>query len=163
MKKSHLFYIVSLSIFFLTSCAQIKKTPAPTLAPRLSKSDVVQKEEAAPKRAVSAENTHELVDVTVADEDIKREIGESDLDEELSSTEAPPIPYSRKFLTLKKTKRMKFWVEYFTKNQRERFQRFINNGQHTSGRHLCILCLLLELLGHKCDPERRNGNNNQRK
>jgi membrane-bound lytic murein transglycosylase D len=135
MKKFYSYSSVLVSTFFLLSCSQLKKdtvkssqVPAPSL-PSLSKSDEVQKLESAPKRKVSRENTHELVDVVVPDTDIKREVGEAELDDDDSTDSATVIPYSKKFLTPKQTKRMKFWVEYFTKNQRERFQRFINNGE----------------------------------
>jgi membrane-bound lytic murein transglycosylase D len=71
---------------------------------------------------------HELADADVDDKQIKQEVGAVEIDNELP-LEKNVIPYSKNFLAKKNTKRMQFWVEYFTKNQRERFQRFIDNGE----------------------------------
>lgn len=72
-----------------------------------------------------AEN-HELVEATPDDRTIAQEIGTEKLDED----ELTPLPkISNGFLMKKQTKRTQFWVDYFTKGQRERFQRFINNGE----------------------------------
>jgi len=47
----------------------------------------------------------------------------------MTPTPEEQVPYSRDFLAKRNTKRMQFWVEYFTQKQRDRFQRFINNGE----------------------------------
>jgi membrane-bound lytic murein transglycosylase D len=75
-------------------------------------------------------NTHELVEADADDTEIKIEVGSNEIDEELpeeSQIELPPT--EKKFLIKKNTGRMKFWVNYFIKKDRERFQRFINNGE----------------------------------
>jgi membrane-bound lytic murein transglycosylase D len=77
----------------------------------------------------TGEDIHELAEADADDIVIKREVGESNIDEELPDSEPNTIPYNKNFLQLKKTKRMQFWVDYFTKRQRDRFQRFINNGE----------------------------------
>lgn len=74
------------------------------------------------------ENTHELAEATADDVVITQAQGEQ-IDDELTATTEEQIPYSRNFLAQRKTKRMQFWVEYFTQKQRDRFQRFINNGE----------------------------------
>ncbi len=79
--------------------------------------------------SVSRENTHELAEVTADDVAIKQAVGAKDIDEEIAPTPEENVPYSRNFLVQKKTKRMQFWVEYFTGKDRERFQRFLNNGE----------------------------------
>lgn len=77
----------------------------------------------------SGEYTHEMAEADADDQKIKTEIGDNDIDQELPGSENTQIPYSRNFLAKKNTKRMQFWVDYFTKKNRERFQRFINNGE----------------------------------
>ncbi len=77
----------------------------------------------------STENTHVLAEVTADDVAIKQAVGSKDIDEELTPTPEERIPYARNFLAQKKTKRMQFWVEYFTQKDRARFQRFLNNGE----------------------------------
>lgn len=73
--------------------------------------------------------THEMVEADADDQKIKQEVGVTEIDEELPGSEEDGVPYSRSFLAKKNTKRMQFWVEYFTKKNRDRFQRFINNGE----------------------------------
>jgi len=81
------------------------------------------------KNPKSGEYTHELAEANADDGEITKEVGSVEIDEDLPGSESDEIPYSRDFLKNKKTKRMQFWVEYFTKKNRERFQRFINNGE----------------------------------
>lgn len=70
------------------------------------------------------EDSHLLVDTQVPDEEISKTTG-GDID----ATESVEESYSpRPFLKRIKTKRVKFWIDYFTSKQRDRFQRFINNG-----------------------------------
>lgn len=73
--------------------------------------------------------THALVEADADDQSIKAKVGEADIDNELPDSEPDQVPYARNFLKKKNTKRMQFWVDYFTKQNRERFQRFINNGE----------------------------------
>lgn len=75
------------------------------------------------------EYTHEMAEANADDNDIKSKVGAVEIDEELPGSESDKVPYKRNFLAQKNTKRMQFWVEYFTKQNRERFQRFINNGE----------------------------------
>ncbi len=80
-------------------------------------------------RKKGAEN-HELADANADDNDIQVKTGEKEIDKELDSQNAQEsIPYRTSFLLKKNTKRMQYWIEYFTKSERERFQRFINNGE----------------------------------
>ncbi len=72
---------------------------------------------------------HELADADADDQMIKSQIGEGEIDQDSNSESEKGIPYSRNFLRQKKTKRMEFWINYFAKKQKERFQRFINNGE----------------------------------
>jgi membrane-bound lytic murein transglycosylase D len=77
----------------------------------------------------STEYTHELAEANADDVAIQQAAGSKDIDEELDPSPEEQIPYARDFLVQKKTKRMQFWVEYFTQKNRERFQRFLNNGE----------------------------------
>ncbi|HLW56573.1 MAG TPA: LysM peptidoglycan-binding domain-containing protein [Bacteriovoracaceae bacterium] len=72
-----------------------------------------------------AEN-HELVEANADDKTIAQEIGSDQIDEDMQT---PVAKISDGFLLKKQTKRSKFWIDYFSKAQRERFQRFINNGE----------------------------------
>jgi membrane-bound lytic murein transglycosylase D len=66
---------------------------------------------------------HELVEVTVEDSGLE-------MDEELSEEAKLSLPSSGiPFLINKNNKRVHFWVNYFLEKDRERFQRFINNGE----------------------------------
>ncbi|MFL5785947.1 MAG: LysM peptidoglycan-binding domain-containing protein [Bacteriovoracaceae bacterium] len=77
----------------------------------------------------NTDKTHELAEANADDVAIKQAVGSKDIDEELAPLPEEQIPYARDFLVHKKTKRMQFWIEYFTQKQRDRFQRFINNGE----------------------------------
>jgi membrane-bound lytic murein transglycosylase D len=77
----------------------------------------------------TTDKNHELAEANADDVAIKQAVGAKDIDEELASLPEEQIPYARDFLVHKKTKRMQFWIEYFTQKQRDRFQRFINNGE----------------------------------
>ena len=128
MMKASLFFTCFLSSALLMSCAQMKKemkkTPSSEMADLMETVELEQEE----SRKTGEEN-HKLAEADADDISIKQEVGDSELDTELPGSESDKIPYSREFLINKKTKRMQFWVEYFTKKQRERFQRFINNGE----------------------------------
>lgn len=80
------------------------------------------------KTPKTGEYTHEMAEADADDVRIKQAVGE-EIDNELPGSDEDSIPYSRNFLLKKNTKRMQFWVDYFTKKNRERFQRFINNGE----------------------------------
>lgn len=80
------------------------------------------------KNPKSGEYTHEMAEADADDVRIKQAVGE-EIDDELPGSDEDRIPYSRNFLLKKNTKRMQFWVDYFTKKNRDRFQRFLNNGE----------------------------------
>ena len=68
--------------------------------------------------------THALVDTVASNDQITAaEGGDPDQAEEVEESKS-----QRPFLKKIKTKRVKFWVNYFTEKQRDRFQRFLNNG-----------------------------------
>lgn len=109
-----------LSMLLVAGCTSLKsRTPASTAsATHLDSTplpwlDVSHDEEA-----------HLLVDTQVPDEEISKTTG-GDIDAPESVEESySPRPFLKKI----KTKRVKFWIDYFTSKQRDRFQRFINNG-----------------------------------
>lgn len=120
----------SLSTMLLLSCAQMRagdvKRPAKGENKAASETVNLDDEDLIQKKGA---DNHELADADADEESIKKEVGGTEVDEELPGSDKDAIPYSKDFLSLKKTKRMQFWVEYFTKHQRDRFQRFINNGE----------------------------------
>ncbi len=81
------------------------------------------------KTPKTGEYTHEMAEADADDKKIALEVGDAEIDKELPGSEDNQVPYSRNFLMNKNTKRMQFWVDYFTKKNRDRFQRFINNGE----------------------------------
>lgn len=131
MKK---FIPLSLALL-IAGCSGLKRNPARSPSPDLHSAteSPLTDEEIFEKTAVvvtppAAENTHVLAEARADDVVITQAVG-NEIDEELSPTPEEQIPYARDFLLQKKTKRTKFWIEYFTQKQRERFQRFINNGE----------------------------------
>lgn len=125
----------SLSTILLLSCSQMRasekrhakvRKPKAPVTRDLSETVGLETDDLEKKKGAA---NHELADADADDSEIKKEVGETELDAELPDSDRTEIPYSRDFLALKKTKRMQFWVDYFTKQQRERFQRFINNGE----------------------------------
>lgn len=122
-----------LSVLLLASCSQMqrqmKKQPNAEIADLIDTvEEANEKAKAAPEKTPSTrEYTHEIAEVDVDDQSIKQEVGTNeDVD-----TELPDNGTLRKtnFLLNKKTQRFQFWVDYFTKKERARFQRFINNGE----------------------------------
>jgi len=130
MNISH-FFGFSLSAILLLSCSQMRasekvKSPNKTVQSQSNETSQMDDEELIRKKGAA---NHELADAEADDQLIKKEIGEDEIDKDIADADKNEIPYKREFLLKKKTKRMQFWVDYFTKNQRERFQRFINNGE----------------------------------
>jgi membrane-bound lytic murein transglycosylase D len=125
MMKSSMLALYLILTVFLFSCAQAKR-PNKSSLKNHSAAYELKEDEVNEKRGA---DNHELADADADDTDIKKEIGVSDLDDELPDSESDKVPYARNFLIKKNTKRMQFWVDYFTKKQRDRFQRFINNGE----------------------------------
>lgn len=131
MKKLTVLSSLALSISFLTSCTSVKsqmnKKPSKEMS-HLMETVQLKDEEIFEKTPPSGEYTHEMAEADADDQKIKREVGSVEIDDEVQGTPEVKVPYSRNFLSMKNTKRMQFWVNYFTKN-RDRFQRFINNGE----------------------------------
>lgn len=132
MKNFSLLSTLSLSAVLLLGCSQMKrqmkKDPSKEMSSLMETVDL-EKDEIHTQKAKSKEYTHEMAEANADDGEIKMEVGANEIDDELPGSETDAIPYSRNFLIKKKTKRMEFWVEYFTKKNRDRFQRFINNGE----------------------------------
>ncbi len=128
MKNFTVLTMLTLSSLMVMSCTQLKKKPSREMS-SLMKTVQVDDEDVFIKSTKANEYTHEMAEATAEDNVIKKEVGAVEIDEELPGSDSDNIPYSRDFLLKKNTKRMQFWVDYFTKKNRERFQRFINNGE----------------------------------
>lgn len=132
MMKLLMYSVLALSTMMLLSCSQMKRQMKKDPSREMSSlMDTVQidDENLLAKKPKSGEYTHEMAEANADDIEIKQKVGSTDIDEDLPGTEPKEIPYSRDFLQKKNTKRMQFWVDYFTKKNRDRFQRFINNGE----------------------------------
>lgn len=109
-----------LTLLLVAGCASLKSKSPATLgtAPHLDSTPL-------PWTDMSHdEDSHLLVDTQVPDEEISKSTGgDPDVTESVDESYSP-----RPFLKKVKTKRVKFWIDYFTSKQRDRFQRFINNG-----------------------------------
>ena len=132
MKKLSVYSALSLSAMLLLGCTQfkrhVKKDPVREMS-SLSPKEEIEQDDLLPKKPKKGEYTHEMAEANADDGEITKELGSAEIDAELPGSESDEIPYSRNFLKKKNTKRMEFWVDYFTKKNRERFQRFINNGE----------------------------------
>jgi membrane-bound lytic murein transglycosylase D len=132
MKKRSVLSTLTFSTLLLASCttmkSQMKKKPSREMS-SLMETVQVKDEDIFEKAPKTGEYTHEMAEANADDTDIKKEVGVANIDEDLPGSESDEVPYSRNFLALKNTKRMQFWVDYFTKKNRDRFQRFINNGE----------------------------------
>lgn len=106
----------------------MKKDPSREMSSLMETVDL-NRDEILAQKPKSGEYTHEMAEANADDMEITKEVGSTEIDAELPGSESDAIPYSRNFLKNKKTKRMQFWVDYFTNKNRERFQRFINNGE----------------------------------
>jgi membrane-bound lytic murein transglycosylase D len=132
MKKLATVLFLILAAVFISSCttmkSQMKQKPSKEMS-HLMETVEVNDDQIFEKTLAKAEYTHEMAEANAEDSDIKKEVGVAEIDEELPGSEDGKIPYARNFLLNKNTKRMQFWVDYFTKKNRDRFQRFINNGE----------------------------------
>ncbi|MES2525807.1 MAG: LysM peptidoglycan-binding domain-containing protein [Bdellovibrionota bacterium] len=136
MKKLVILSALILPAILISGCS-LKRTNTPqrdvsSVNEEVSVDDVFEKDIPAKGDHLglkAPENTHEMAEATADDVAIKQAVGAKDIDEELSPTPEEQVPYARNFLAQKKTKRMQFWIEYFTTKNRERFQRFLNNGE----------------------------------
>jgi len=131
MTKFSNFSLLTFCTISLLSCSGLKrhqnfqaKNPSPAI-----ETTEFNNQELFLKRPKSGEYTHELAEANADDIEITKETGSEAIDDELPGSESDEIPYARNFLKNKKTKRMQFWVDYFTNKNRDRFQRFINNGE----------------------------------
>lgn len=122
--------ISSSCALLVLSCSSLKRSPqSHSAAPvKVAESVQIHNDEIFENEVTPEENTHELAEATADDVVITQAVGDK-IDDEMQPTPEEQIPYSRNFLAQRNTKRMKFWVEYFTQKQRDRFQRFINNGE----------------------------------
>jgi membrane-bound lytic murein transglycosylase D len=135
MKKFVVLSGLILSAILISGCSIKRTKPSrdvSSLKEETEIDDVFEKNVPAMNDHVSETTTdknHELAEANADDVAITQAVGSKDIDEELAALPEEQIPYARNFLVQKKTKRMQFWIEYFTQKQRERFQRFINNGE----------------------------------
>ncbi len=137
MKKLVILSALILSAILISGCSLKRSASTPardvsSVDEEMSVDDIFEKD--VPSRGDQAnlttpENTHVLAEATADDVAIKQAVGAKDIDEELTPTAEDQVPYARNFLAQKNTKRMQFWVEYFTQKDRARFQRFLNNGE----------------------------------
>lgn len=129
MKKIHLFIVIAL--LSTSSCGHVQSEKTVKDREKLSAVMTVspgELEEEVDNDLV--EKDHDLVEVSADDREIQDKVGAIEIDEEIpdapkGSEEKDSLP----FLQKKNTRRMQFWVNYFTEKDRERFQRFINNGE----------------------------------
>jgi membrane-bound lytic murein transglycosylase D len=138
MKNFRSYSVLAVSSLFLLSCS-LKRAPlteslevAEVSKPEVKTTKTVSfpEDEVFEKAALApAEYSHEIVEADADDLSIKQAVGVSEIDEDLNPVKESGIPFAPKFLKPKNTKRVQFWVDYFTRRQRDRFQRFINNGE----------------------------------
>ncbi len=132
MKKLSVFSILTVTglSLFITSCTTKKNLNQKNPSSKMTLSEQIEiNDDVTEEMSKSAEYTHEMAEADADDQIIKKEVGDAEIDKELPGSEDDKVPYAKNFLALKKTKRMQFWVDYFTKQNHERFQRFINNGE----------------------------------
>ena len=132
------FLLLPLSLMMLSGCTQMRRHVAQGSAHEANKlMDTAEIEWTAlenMQEEEKAEETHVLVDTHASDVEIATaQGGHPDDAEEVEETPAPVHvttgPTARPtFLKNAHTKRVKFWINYFTVKQRARFQRFLNNG-----------------------------------
>jgi membrane-bound lytic murein transglycosylase D len=123
---------VLLSLFLFVACARLQRPPHHTPASVADSAAESRHEEiqwsTLEEIDEEGKDGHALVEEQAPEETIAQAVG-GDVDSEIAPPEAarPGLPFLKKV----KTKRVKFWVDYFTQNQksRERFQRFLNNGE----------------------------------
>jgi membrane-bound lytic murein transglycosylase D len=131
MKKRAFISSVILSATLLSSCTTANSKIRPKSTTDLS--SILEKEENKNDPVsiydIGNEYTHEMAEADADDQKIKQEVGVAEIDKELPGSVDDKVPFARNFLAQKNTKRMEFWVDYFTKKNHARFQRFINNGE----------------------------------
>lgn len=133
MKNFRSLSALTLSSLLIFSCS-LKRNTTPvgtTQTPdvKLTESVGIEEDEIFEKSPGTGEYSHEMAEADADDLSIKQAVGVAEIDEDLNPSKETGIPYAPKFLKTKNTKRVQFWVDYFTVKQRDRFQRFINNGE----------------------------------
>jgi membrane-bound lytic murein transglycosylase D len=120
-----------LSSFLLFSCSIKKNIPhnSSVQAAKTTETVGLDEDDIFEKTPKTGEYLHELAEADADDLSIKQAVGVSEIDEDLAAQTENEVPYAPRFLKARNTKRVQFWVDYFTRAQRERFQRFINNGE----------------------------------
>lgn len=115
-----------LTLVVVTGCSQMRRHVASGSKPAaLQVMDTAEVEwSALEKLDEKGDNTHALVDTQASDVEIAAAEGGNP--DEAEAVEESTT--SRPFLKKVRTKRVKFWINYFTVKQRDRFQRFLNNG-----------------------------------
>lgn len=126
MKNFSVIFTAVLSTLLISACSMHKNKPR-KLSDTITTGKPEFQDDIFMEMAKSEEYTHEMAEADADDQKIKQEVGASELDDDIKE-ESSAIQRSN-FLLLKRTKRMQFWVDYFTKKNHERFQRFINNGE----------------------------------
>lgn len=130
MRLSPLFLMISLA---LIGCTQMRRRAElrQTQATQSSMDSVEMEWAALEKTEDAAEDGHALVEANEGDEQIAAVVGGNlDQDQPDLGLETPAVTVQdRPFLKQVHTKRVKFWIDYFAVKQRDRFQRFLNNGE----------------------------------
>lgn len=117
-------------IFLLAlSCSQMQRHVAKGSAPEANQAIDADVDWSGWEKVEGDESEgHALVEANESDEKIAQVEG-ADLDKEegveTDKDKNPGLPFLKKV----RTKRVKFWIDYFTNKQRARFQRFLNNGE----------------------------------
>lgn len=134
MKNFRSLSTLAVSSLLVFSCS-IKRAQHPTdgkvtKGSNLTESVGIEGEEIFEKSPKTGEYLHEMAEADADDLSIKQAVGVSEIDDDITPTANDAVvPYAPKFLKRKNTKRVQFWVDYFTRKNRDRFQRFINNGE----------------------------------
>lgn len=126
MKKFSIISTAMLSTILLTGCST-QKTKTKSVQETVSTGKEEIQDDIFMEMAKSEEYTHEMAEADADDQKIKQEVGAAELDDDIK--EDTNTNQKSNFLLPKRTKRMQFWVDYFTKKNHDRFQRFINNGE----------------------------------
>ncbi len=126
MMKGSIFILIAL--VSVTGCAHVQ--PKEKLHAVIERTEKLEQQEVFESEPVTSEDTHELVEAKADDKEIETTVGSKEIDEELAEPPKIELPNEKiPFLKKRNSRRMQFWVNYFTEKDRARFQRFINNGE----------------------------------
>ncbi len=119
------------ALILLSSCALSRRpmnTPVPVAstpeAPVPTMDAVDVEWSALEKVEESAPDNHALVETPESEAQIAEAVGGDPDAAQVVEDDRAPMPFLKKV----RTKRVQFWIDYFTKKERARFQRFLNNG-----------------------------------